>query len=464
MTISRIPDLCRITLRSPARPRRGARLSRAPLLTGLLAAWCAAAAIGAAGAADPVTGTGGAAPPESCTTAQCHATLLKGKTVHAATDPCTNCHESIATPHPQKGKHTFKLSAEPPTLCQTCHDAFTKKDIHPPAKEGLCTTCHDPHSSDQPKLLTQPLKELCTTCHSEVASAKFPHGPVSAGDCTACHAPHESDNPRLLVRPGDELCATCHLEVPAWLKKSDVHPALEGGCTSCHSPHGGDHPKLLAEAGAALCFQCHDTIADKVKTSGVQHPALKDVKECVACHSPHSSDHAKLLVKTEVDTCLGCHKTIVTKEMTTLHGPIAKGQCTACHDPHGSVYAKLLEKEFPAQPYVPYTDSEFALCFSCHNRDLVQYPDTSYATNFRDGERNLHYLHVNNKQKGRSCTMCHAVHGSASPVLIAQSVPFGKWSLPLKFVKTESGGSCAPGCHKPQTYDRKSPGKKPAAG
>jgi hypothetical protein len=49
-------------------------------------------------------------------------------------------------------------------------------------------------------------------------------------------------------------------------------------------------------------------------------------------------------------------------------------------------------------------------------------------------------------------------------VLIADSVPFGKWSLPLKFVKTETGGSCAPGCHKPQSYDRKNPGKKPAAG
>jgi predicted CXXCH cytochrome family protein len=92
---------------------------------------------------------------------------------------------------------------------------------------------------------------------------------------------------------------------------------------------------------------------------------------------------------------------------------------------------------------------------------MVQYPETSFATNFRDGERNLHYLHVHNKQKARSCTLCHSLHGSNNPKLIADSVPFGKWSLPLKFVKTETGGGCAPGCHKPQAYDRKSPGKKP---
>jgi len=112
---------------------------------------------------------------------------------------------------------------------------------------------------------------------------------------------------------------------------------------------------------------------------------------------------------------------------------------------------------------VPYTDNAFSLCFSCHKRDMVQYPETSFATNFRDGERNLHFVHVNNKQKGRSCRLCHNFHGSADPKLIRDSAPFGKWNLPLKFVKTETGGGCSPGCHKPLYYDRKTPGKRPEA-
>ncbi len=149
--------------------------------------------------------------------------------------------------------------------------------------------------------------------------------------------------------------------------------------------------------------------------------------------------------------------------MTVLHGPIKDGTCTACHDPHGAKFANLLAKEFPADAYAPYTDTEYELCFSCHKRDLLQYPDTSFATGFRDGERNLHYLHVNNKAKGRSCRLCHNMHGSANPKLIADAVPFGKWSLPLKFVKTETGGGCSPGCHKPQYYDRQVPGRKPEA-
>ena len=143
-----------------------------------------------------------------------------------------------------------------------------------------------------------------------------------------------------------------------------------------------------------------------------------------------------------------------------FHGPINNGSCTSCHDPHGGPYANLLVKEFPAGAYAPYTDTEFALCFSCHKRELLQYPDTSFATNFRDGERNLHYLHVNNKQKGRSCTLCHEVHASTSARLVADSVPFGQWRLPLNFTMKATGGTCAPGCHQPQSYDRKNPVKK----
>jgi len=68
---------------------------------------------------------------------------------------------------------------------------------------------------------------------------------------------------------------------------------------------------------------------------------------------------------------------------------------------------------------------------------------------------------VNNKQKGRSCRLCHNVHGSAGPKLIPDTVVFGKWNLPLKFIKTDTGGGCSPGCHKQVFYDRKSPGRRP---
>ncbi|MBI4517241.1 MAG: cytochrome C [Deltaproteobacteria bacterium] len=403
-----------------------------------------------------------AAAEEGCVSGKCHAALLKGQNVHPIAENCEGCHESIATPHPKKGQNTFKLTQEQPELCYTCHEKFgSKAEVHPPAKEGMCSTCHNPHAADEPKLLTQPLKDLCAICHADHVDFKVVHGPVSAGACTACHAAHESDAKTLLLKQGEELCAGCHLDVPEMVKKKNLHPALQGGCTSCHNPHGAAHPKMLAEAGAQLCFLCHGEIGEKITQAPVVHAAVKGEQGCAACHSPHAGDHEKLLLNPLKETCLSCHSTVITKNMTVLHGPNNDGKCTRCHDPHGSQNAKLLAKAFPTDPYVPYTETEFALCFSCHKRDLLQYPDTSFATNFRDGDKNLHYLHVNNKQKGRSCRLCHDMHGSSQPKLIAESVPFGKWNLPLRFVKTETGGGCSPGCHKTLYYDRQTPGKKP---
>jgi len=397
---------------------------------------------------------------DSCVSAKCHATMLKGTTVHPVAETCESCHESVETPHPKKGAKTFKLTQDQPELCYTCHERFgEKKQVHFPVTGGMCTTCHNPHASDEPKLLMQPMKELCGTCHADHLDFKVLHGPVSAGSCTACHAPHESDNKALLLKEGQEVCFGCHLDMQDVVKKKNLHPALAGGCTSCHNPHGSAHPKLLAEEGQQVCFLCHSDIGDAVSNAPVAHPAV--AAGCESCHSPHASDNPRLLINEEKEICLGCHGTILAKSMTVLHGPIGNGKCTPCHSPHGSENEKLLMKPFPTEAYIPYTDTEFALCFTCHKRELLQYRETSFATNFRDGERNLHYLHVNNKEKGRSCRLCHVIHGGPGPKLIADSVPFGKWNLPLKFVKTETGGGCSPGCHKPQYYDRKSPGKKP---
>ena len=52
----------------------------------------------------------------SCVNGPCHATLVTAKNVHPPVESCDTCHESVATPHPQKGKTTFKLSQEPPEL------------------------------------------------------------------------------------------------------------------------------------------------------------------------------------------------------------------------------------------------------------------------------------------------------------------------------------------------------------
>jgi predicted CXXCH cytochrome family protein len=306
-------------------------------------------------------------------------------------------------------------AAEEGCVSGPCHAALLKaKTVHPATES--CEACHESVTTPHPLAgkktfkLAQELPGLCSACHEPFGKTGPAHAPVQEGMCTTCHDPHASNEPKLLVQPLGQLCEACHSDHVSF---EHVHgPVSAGDCTACHTPHESDTKPLLRKPADELCAGCHPNVADSKKKKDV-HPPLLD-------------------------------------------------GCTTCHNPHGSANAKLLVQSFPSRPYVPYTDTEFELCFSCHDRDLVRNPDTSIATGFRDGERNLHYLHVHDALKGRSCTLCHDVHGSDSPKLMAESVPFGQWKLPLRFVKTETGGGCAPGCHKPYSYDRQSPRNKPA--
>jgi Zn-finger protein len=139
------------------------------------------------------------------------------------------------------------------------------------------------------------------------------------------------------------------------------------------------------------------------------------------------------------------------------HGPIAQGDCSACHMVHGGNQDNLLILPYAVGFYQQFTNDNYALCFQCHDISLVTTPSPDKETSFRDGSRNLHAVHVDRGKQGRSCRACHNVHASRFPTLIADSVSFGEWKLPINYQKTDTGGSCAPGCHKPASYDRLKP-------
>jgi predicted CXXCH cytochrome family protein len=419
-------------------------------------------------AAGCLAARGALAAPPGCASAECHGPLLRGRSVHEVAGDCESCHEPVADRHPVPGERTFRLTQLPPALCADCHETgASHSTVHPPFGRGTCTICHAPHAAPEPRLVRRPIAALCRTCHADPAALPAPHGPVAAGDCLACHAPHESDPAQLLRKPADTLCFDCHAEVRDELGKRAVHGALENGCTSCHAPHGAARPKLLAAPVAALCGDCHAEVTEALASARVVHPPAVEEGGCVACHAPHAADHAQLLARPTGELCLSCHRDAVPAAPAFQHAPVGDGDCTACHDPHAGARAGLLARAFPDGRYAPYEERTYALCFDCHDAALARFPDTSFATGFRDGDRNLHFVHVNAK-KGRSCALCHAVHGAPNPALLATAVRFGAWELPLGFRKTATGGSCAPGCHQKEAYDREQPagndaGEEPGA-
>lgn len=354
-----------------------------------------------------------------------------------------------------------------------CHGGYLKKaSIHQPAKTGSCDACHEQVTGHPHRFqLTVASDELCAECHDDVTEEHdYLHGPVATGACVACHDPHASELDALLIGPTPELCIGCHTTLGKLMESSaHTHPPAKEDCTVCHNPHGSASKLFLSSRPPEMCVDCHDDIAEIMEDATVGHDAMTSGKSCTACHNPHASTRKHLLIAESMELCLSCHDRELSSgdgklrnigqllaENPDHHGPIRDRDCTACHQPHGGDYYRLLVGRYPARFYADFEEEEYALCFECHDSEMVLEAETDESTGFRNGERNLHHVHVNRAVKGRTCGVCHDVHASTAPSHITKTVSFGQWDLPINFQKTETGGSCAPGCHKPYRYDRDS--------
>jgi predicted CXXCH cytochrome family protein len=406
---------------------------------------------------------------EVCANAACHPGLVNRPVMHRPTaqGQCVDCHE-----YDDPAQHLFALAVPAEELCWECHDVGEDDVVHAPVDEGNCTACHDPHGSDhQALLLKSPTRGLCIDCHDlGLRDRKFVHGPVAAQGCLACHEAHESSHAKLLTNTPTELCLNCHSEMsttgPAARHR---HQALDEGCGGCHDAHASDNRYQLLGESPQMCFACHADVQQALAESTVVHGPMTESGGCAGCHSPHFSPLPRLLTMPQGELCLTCHnKEIKTgdgrtladlatrlKEHPNLHGPVRDGNCAACHRPHAGEHRSLLTSAYPPQFYATFEFERYELCFECHLEELVEDESGTGLTGFRDGDRNLHWLHVN-REKGRTCRACHEIHASGQPFHIRDAVPFGDsgWMLKINFERTDSGGSCAPGCHQAEAYDR----------
>jgi len=265
------------------------------------------------------------------------------------------------------------------------------------------------------------------------------------------------------------VTSSCH---PGIAKKKHLHEAARdgGSCVEvCHQPANKNRHGFVPIPSnlTGTCFQCHD--GDKFQGKTVHGPVAGG--KCTGCHDPHSSENQRLLVKNGAELCFSCHaaqlkdplgrtisaiKRIFEDKESVRHPPFAEGDCGACHLPHASATPLLLAGKYPGEFYATYSDNSYGLCFSCHSSDAFRAPRTLADTEFRNGNLNLHYRHVN-RAKGRRCTACHTPHGSRQKKLVREDLVFGGTILPLKYEKSETGGTCAPACHVPVSYDRCEP-------
>jgi predicted CXXCH cytochrome family protein len=440
---------------------------------------------------------------QNCTTAGCHAREVSHKFLHgpAAVSACDMCHTSK-----DPAAHTFQIKTEGKDLCTFCHMNHSHTNIrvpHEPYAKGDCLSCHDPHGGATRSLLNKPdTNSLCLSCHDQVLrGGTHTHKPVHDGACTDCHKSHGADHAKLLLKPGRAMCLSCHDQVQHTLAGSPhAHKPMEGDCLQCHTAHTSASPMQLKQMPKDLCLTCHDDVAKVAMNASHPHSAVLEGQACLNCHQPHASKKPKLTKDDPTAACLACHrdpdkpkaaasneppKPVFRSDLQRqaaagapkvqrlakpvrefkgalslsdlhAHAPVGDGDCAACHNVHGGDRPDLLKASYSIDFYQPFTTDAFALCFNCHDTKLVTTQHTESDTGFRDGARNLHYLHVNRDQ-GRNCRACHTVHASRHEVQIRETASYGNWELPINFVKTETGGSCAVGCHREYSYDRVTP-------
>jgi predicted CXXCH cytochrome family protein len=303
------------------------------------------------------------------------------------------------------------------------------------------------------------------------------HAPFEGGDCGVCHQRNDAANPGPIRQASvNEQCFECHDDVRDVMASKFKHVPAAEACTDCHNPHNSTQPALLAAEMTEMCTTCHTGIKAQVTAAKVKHDALTTGKKCANCHNPHAANVEKLLIALPFDLCVSCHsrddmKSDDGKTMTNFkkwldenpvwHDPVKGKDCSACHRTHGGDNFRLLVEAYPAKFYAPYDEKLYALCYGCHDGKVVSERETTTLTGFRDGARNLHFVHVN-RERGRTCRACHEVHASKQAHQVRDGVPYGPkgWMLKIGYTKLPNGGSCAKTCHDTKTYDNKTPARK----
>ncbi len=261
-----------------------------------------------------------------------------------------------------------------------------------------------------------------------------------------CVIPAVSAQPLLLhsaAKAASCQTAKCHAGLT-------THPSASK-CLACHALKISGHRDKKQKNSLKMynCLKCHKTTVDY---DYLHAPVAAG--DCLTCHNPHASRASMYIDRRGGKIiCYKCHSSVVRKTDTMLHGPVKNGKCQLCHTPHGSFFPNLLKDKYSTDFFNDYKPDTYKFCFRCHKIDLLLYPTTSYNTNFRDGKKNLHYLHIH-RPKGIACKLCHRVHASRQPELMADKVQFGGWQMPINFTITKNGGRCLPGCHAARSYDR----------
>jgi predicted CXXCH cytochrome family protein len=397
-----------------------------------------------------------------------------------------------------------KLDATGRLQCTSCHDAHSNRYgnflVRDNAYGALCITCHrmtdwqaSSHRNSAMSL-------------SGAVNGDWPYATVAENACRSCHRSHTAGGrERLLIHEREEdNCLSCHdgqvgaTNILAEIDKLSVHdprrytglhdptedsagadPHVE--CADCHnahavspqSPRSGYVPigatlarmpgvdaagtrVLEARHEYEVCFRCHGDAYVPISRSTSRQVQTGNLRLKFSSLSP--SYHPIVVAAKSADTvslvpgwtrgslirCTDCHNNDA--------GPRAGG--SGPDGPHGSTYDWLLERNYTTLDDTVEAESEYAMCYKCHQRSSIL-SDQSFA---------FHSEHI--VEQRAPCSACHDPHGVTSTlgsgsshthlinfdtVIVRPLSP----TRPIRFTDTgRQEGNCTLTCHG-ETHDNR---------
>ncbi len=372
----------------------------------------------------------------------------------------SNLETDLSDDHPISFAYTSALAAQSGELKdpQTLPAEIDLED----GQMLQCTSCHDPHKDLHGKFLVMSNlnSALCVACHDKTGWLPSTHATDTATaeqGCENCHQPHGAPGAKHLLQSAVEegTCLTnCHNGIGDGINiqnpsnqfynhpmnyATGVHDITENPltmdkhveCADCHNPHQvnnqgaplDDPPyvngrltgvKGISISGAVLeqasneyevCFGCH---ADNAFVSSFVVPRMiQETNERLRFDSNNPSFHPVAAVgkNTNVPSLRPGYNISSRIYCTDCHGSDSsvKAGGTGADGPHGSIYPHILIARYEQDSdNIPYSVTNYSLCFRCHDPDALFNPMVSTFGN-------SHRTHV--RGHNIPCAVCHDPHG-----------------------------------------------------
>ncbi|MDA8077819.1 MAG: hypothetical protein M0Z79_02660 [Nitrospiraceae bacterium] len=272
------------------------------------------------------------------------------------------------------------------------------------------------------------------TCFSAGAAPSHLDIGKNPAGCSGCHKGHGKRGTAMLKVEKKDYCFTCHgasgqyfrprMDIATVLMKRSHHPVVE---TSLYHDAAEELPEKNSSTPRHVacqdCHNVHDSEPDKPmkRTKGHRRgdrekESTEEYEVCYRCHAESAnlpSGNKNIADQFDMNNASyhpieAMGKSSRVPSLMPPYNVASRITCSGCHGnsdssgprgPHGSDFEYMLKSQY-IQGETAESQSAYALCYNCHNRQNI----------LGDASFQKHNFHV--VFRHAPCAACHVSHGS----------------------------------------------------